>query len=301
MTDTPVYQENRKTGWIMQGVGGRYTVRPFPVANGQKLPDAVCRARGIFRLEKTAPLPGDRVVYREGNGEEEPVIEEILPRDNVLIRPAMANVTHLLLVVPVRRPEPDLLVLDKLISIAEEKSVTPVVVVHKTDLDGEKAKEISGIYEKAGIPVYETNLKTREGTESLRAYLRAAETEKDGCVFALCGVSGAGKSSLVHELFPEVAPETGAVSRKTERGRHTTREVVLYATSENGRSFLADTPGFSMIDLLNFNFFPTENLPWTFREFRPFLTGCRYTKCTHTKEEGCAVLEAVRGGVISPV
>lgn len=279
-------------GLILKGVGGLFEVR---------LPDGsscTCRARGVFRHEKTTPLPGDTVQLEAETDERQNawVIDKILQRRNALIRPALANVTHMFIVLPAARPEPDLLTMDKLISIAEYLSIQPVIVINKCDLNRERAEEVREIYARSGFPVFLTSAKQQEGIKEIHQYLDALDEERTEKICAFAGLSGVGKSTLVTELFPSLALETGDVSRKTEHGRHTTRKVELYPVKEN--LYVADTPGFSMLDFTRFNFFPSAALPSTFREFARVDKLCRYTKCTHTKEEGCAILEAVRDGRI---
>lgn len=280
---------------ITKGVGGLYEVRPLSAS-----PDEVflCRARGVFRHEKLTPLPGDNVrIVPSEEGRDEYVIDGILPRRCALIRPAVANLTHLVVVIPAARPEPDLLTADKLISIAEYCAIEPVIVVTKADLAPERAEEILAAYRLGGFDAFALSAVSGSGIEPLRAYLASLGESGKTAIAAFAGASGAGKSTLLSHLFPEKHFTTGAVSRKTERGRHTTREVELFPAG--GSLMVADTPGFSMLDFTRFNFYPSAALPTTFREFVPLLGKCRYTKCTHTKEEDCAVRAALARGEIS--
>ena len=277
------------TGRIISGSGGLYTV----AASGGRI---ACRAKGAFRHEGEKPLAGDLVTLRGSDGEY--VVGSILPRKNSFIRPPVANLGALFVVVAAASPDPVLLTVDKLISIAENASVEPVIVVTKNDLDPDSAKSIYDIYTKSGFRVF---VSPGEGAvESIREYI--AERCRN-VIFAFAGNSGVGKSTLLNALFPSLSLGTGGVSRKTERGRHTTRKVELYPLDEllgdpGASGYAADTPGFSMLDFVRFDFFKKEDLPYAFREFEPYLGKCRYTKCTHTVEEGCAVLEAVRSGDI---
>ena len=322
-------------GTVIKGVGGLYTVS---LADGSSVS---CPARGKFRHEGECPYPGDRVslVCEDGAW----AIDSILGRSNRLIRPAVANVTHLVAVIPACRPKPDTVTADKLIAAAEDKDIVPVIVINKRDLDPDESAHLSSIYRRAGFDVFEISAATGEGVDALGAYL-AAEGEKarqtaanadggregenadgDGdsraaplAVFSgasgadnerasgdigdraaplavFSGASGAGKSTLMTGLFPGLKLKTGEVSRKSERGRHTTRTAELF---DVGGYYVADTPGFTMLDFAEFNFIPTENLAFSFREFLPYVGKCRYTKCTHTKEEGCAILAAVDDGTI---
>ena len=292
---------------IVKGVGGLYGVRPLS-DSGEPGEMRLARARGIFRHEGVTPLPGDLAeVVREagetasrtpGDVRVDDVIVGIRPRKNDLIRPPMANLTHLCAVISAARPAPDLLMADKLISIAEHKGIEPIPVITKTDLDPEGAAAMAETYRKGGFRVFPVSSVSGEGLAALRAHLEKLAGESL-TILAFAGASGVGKSSVMTALFPDLALATGSVSRKTERGRHTTRQVELFAEPAGSAwLWVADTPGFSMLDFTRFNFYPSEDLAWTFREFRDRLGNCRYTKCTHTKEEGCAVLQAVRAGEI---
>lgn len=237
---------------------------------------------------------------RETGARVDYVIDRILPRSNALIRPPTANLTHLFAVIPAAQPKPDLLTADKLTAIAENYGVEPVVVVNKADVDPENAAVLTTIYEKAGYSAFALSATTGEGTERLYRYIERRAAEGVPMLSAFAGVSGAGKSTLMTRLFPELALKTGKISRKTERGRHTTRHVELYPVQVGeGEIYIADTPGFSMLDFTRFNFFPTDELAFSFREFADCAGACRYTKCTHVREEGCAVLERVRAGVVA--
>ncbi|MBQ7714805.1 MAG: ribosome small subunit-dependent GTPase A [Clostridia bacterium] len=288
-----------KEGMIVKGVGGLYTVR---CDDGETV---VCPARGLFRFENVTPLVGDRVLLRCEGGEESAdretpySVESILPRKNSLIRPAIANLTHLFIVVPSAKPKPDLLTVDKMTAIAESCGIEPVIIVNKTDIDPEESRRIEGIYSGAGFACMALSAESGEGCGVLSDYFREKSTE-GVMISAMAGASAAGKSTLLKRLFPELKLKTGEVSRKTERGRHTTRHVELFDVYEGSSCYIADTPGFSLLDFARFNFLELSELASDFREFRDCLGKCRYTKCTHTKEEGCAVLEKLRNGGISP-
>lgn len=325
-------------GIIIRGVGGLYGVRLTHNEQATEAPrgEVLCRARGIFRLDGITPMVGDRVEItredvssceegsscedvtsceeascqerisaetaekRETGARVDYVIDRILPRSNALIRPPTANLTHLFAVIPAAQPKPDLLTADKLTAIAENYGVEPVVVVNKADVDPENAAVLTTTYEKAGYSAFALSAATGEGTERLYRYIERKAAEGVPMLSAFAGVSGAGKSTLMTRLFPELALKTGRISRKTERGRHTTRHVELYPVQVGaGEIYIADTPGFSMLDFTRFNFFPTDELAFSFREFADCAGACRYTKCTHVREEGCAVLERVRAGVVA--
>ena len=279
------------TGRIITASGGLYTVatNEGPIS---------CRAKGAFRHEGEKPLSGDMVTLRGSDGEY--VVGSILPRKNAFIRPPVANLDLLFTVFSAVSPDPVLLTVDKLISIAEFNGVEPVIVVTKNDLAPDAANQLSEIYRKSGFTVF--SCPDGGGIDDLRERISSEYRDK---VIAFAGNSGVGKSTLLNALFPSLSLETGRVSVKTERGRHTTRKVELYPLSDllgdSGASgYIADTPGFSMLDFVRFDFFKKEDLPGTFREFSPYLGQCRYTKCTHTVEEGCAVLEALRRGEVAP-
>lgn len=231
------------------------------------------------------------------------VINRIYPRTSTLIRPPVANLTHLFAVIPAAQPKPDLLTADKMTVIAENYDIEPVIVVNKADLDPENTAFLTSVYESAGYRVFSLSAATGEGVDALYHYIEQTASAAEGgpMLSAFAGVSGAGKSTLMTRLFPTLALKTGGVSRKTERGRHTTRHVELYPVQIGGGVFyIADTPGFSMLDFTRFNFFPTDELALSFREFADCVGTCRYTKCTHTREEGCSVLQRIAEGRVAP-
>ena len=288
-------------GIITKGIGGLYAVRPISDMEIKTGEDNTvpCRARGVFRHDGITPLPGDIVICKPTDeGGEEFFIDDIVERKNSLIRPALANLSHLFIVIPATKPRPDLLTADKLISAAEDKGIEPVIVITKEDLDEKETERIADIYRTGGFSVFSLSGYTGEGVSVLLSYME--EAAKETLTAAFAGVSGAGKSTLMAKLFPTLSLKTGEVSRKIQRGKHTTRHAELYPVTVGERTcFIADTPGFSMIDFARFNFCDRETLPYTFREFAPLMGECRYTKCTHTKEEGCAILEKVKAGEIS--
>lgn len=275
-------------GRILRGLGGSlYDVRLDDNT------DISCYARGLFRYEQITVAVGDYVtveIETDGSGS----IKEILNRKNILIRPPLANLDILFVVIAAAAPEPVLTTADKLISIAEFNEIEPVVIVTKADLDAYKANYISEIYRKANFNVF----------ISVDGLIEFIESDAHDKTAAFAGASGVGKSTLLNKLFPKrVSLDTGEISRKTSRGRHTTRHVELFPLSdltgnETLTGYLVDTPGFSLLDFVKYNFFTKDDLPYAFREFEPFLTKCKYTKCTHTKEEGCVIIEAVQNNII---
>ncbi len=316
-------------GIITRGVGGLYGVR-LPEKPDEEI---LCRARGIFRKMGLTPTVGDGVTIERAteedriNAEREEdeaspgagrsrmryvkqksadvdwVISALDERKSLLIRPPIANLDVLFAVLPCASPEPDLLTADKLTVIAENYGVEAVIVANKADLSPERARELTQIYETAGYRVFPLSAASGEGVDALLGYLEelAAGASRGDFKAAFAGASGAGKSTLLSALFPSLRLATGAVSRKTERGRHTTRHVELYPVrAGEGLFWLADTPGFSLLDFTRFDFFPQGELALSFREFEDCLGHCRYTKCTHLREEGCAVLEKLGKGLVAP-
>lgn len=271
--------EKNVTGLIRKGIGGFYYVETADILYE-------CRARGIFRKDGITPLPGDRVLIapaEDGTGE----IERILPRRNFLFRPPVANVDRLVVVASLCDPEPNTLLIDKMIAYAERHGVEPALVISKIDLSDED--RLTEAYSASGIPLFHVSSVSGEGVEGVRELLRGNTT-----VFA--GNTGVGKSSLLNKMFGELHQQTGETSRKLGRGRHTTRQVELLKLGSGG--YAVDTPGFSSIGAQKGEWIPPEELPQCFREFGPYLGRCRFTSCSHTCEKGCAVLEAVEEGLI---
>ena len=276
-------------GRIIEGLGGLYTVR---CDDAGEINLIQCRAKGIFRHEGISPLVGDIVEIDVSAGEENAVISEIFERENSLIRPPMANLDCVFVSLAAAKPMPMLDTVDKLVAILEHNDIEPVIVIGKCELDRERSQEIVEIYEKAGYRAFALSCETGEGVPEIHEFISSRRG-----VMAMAGASGVGKSTLLNKLFPTLKLSTGGVSRKTERGRHTTRAVTLYEVGEG--AFFADTPGFSMIDFERFNFFDLEDLPLAFKEINERIGECKYTKCTHLREEGCAIVEAVKRGEIS--
>ncbi len=286
-----------ETGRILSLSGGLYTVK---TENGI----VFCSAKGSFRKENTSPVAGDLVLIEreetaknDSDGNDQGRIDEILERKNVLIRPPLANLDTLFLVAAVKDPEPSLISIDKLLAIAKHNGIHAVLVFTKKELAPEKADALCKTYQKAGFPAFAVSKLEEEETRSL---LYPAIR---GTVCALAGASGVGKSTLINTLFPFLSAETGVISEKTSRGKHTTRQSTLYDIShilnKEEPIYVADTPGFSLLDFERFFFMEKEDLAYAFPEFEEHLGTCKYTKCTHRTEEGCRIVEAVRDGRIA--
>ena len=282
--------ENTNRGRIIKGVGGLYQVQ-LP---DQNIPVA-CRAKGAFRHENLTPLVGD-IVSLEFDPTGDAMISDIEERKNALIRPPLSNLDYMFVTLAAAKPQPVLETVDKLICILEHHHITPVIVVTKYDADPDYAEELHALYAGAGFDTFCTCSKDGYGVDALREYVK---TRCEGSISAFAGASGVGKSTLLNALFPALELQTSEISRKIERGRHTTRTVELFHMPGTESGYIADTPGFSMLDFARFNFFSKEDLPLTMREFVPHLGSCRFTKCSHTKEQGCAILEAVKRGEIA--
>ena len=292
-------------GKIIQGVGGLYTVRitggDFADLIGNKIS---CRARGSFRHNNLTPLAGDNVILSSvinKSENEEYVIEEICERKNSLIRPPLANLDYLFITLAAASPKPILSTVDKLISIAEFNEIEPIIVITKCELDLDYANKIKQIYEKSGFTVFCLSAVQNIEIEPIEQFIK---TNLIGKLAAFAGASGIGKSTLLNRLFPELSLSTSEISKKIQRGKHTTRKVELFPIIfENDSSlcgYIADTPGFSMLDFERFDFFEKDDLVYTMREFRPYINECKYTKCSHTKEDGCAIIAALKNGQIEP-
>jgi len=267
-------------GRVLRGVGGLYDVQ----TGGGRI--IRCRPRGKIKQSVTI-LAGDRVRYLP-LGENEGIIEEVLPRSTVIYRPAVANVDQLIVVSACARPDPQLLLMDKLLVLAESRGLTPVVCLNKIDLVPDSVpEELAAIYEKAGYTVLKCSAKLGVGIEELRRCLQ-------GKTSSFAGPSGAGKSSLLNAVQPGLRLITGEVSRKTGRGRQTTRQVALLPLECGG--YVADTPGFSQLRLDDLDQLKLDSY---FPELRKYKTYCRFTSCLHRSEPDCGVKEALKDGQIA--
>lgn len=246
-----------------------------------------CKARGRFRLDGTSPLVGDRVCCSiDSNGKGR--IDRVEERRNWFIRPAVANIDALVFVAANTNPVTDPFLIDRVSVIAAEADCRLIICVNKTDIDS--GDELFEVFTKAGFTVVRTSAESGEGIEELRSVL-------SGMVCAFTGNSGVGKSSILNALLPGIHIETGEVSEKLGRGKHTTRHVELYDIG--GNTFVADTPGFASFEIEMMNVIPKEELQHDFIDFAPYIGKCRFTDCAHLKEPDCAVTTAVAAGEIS--
>ena len=245
-----------------------------------------CRARGKFRKDGISPLVGDRVEVRElGNGEG--FVEKLLPRRNAFVRPAVANIDQLVIIASGAIPQTDPFLIDRVAAIAELKGCEVLILLNKCDLNS--ADDLFEIYQAAGFQVLRVSAETGDGLEALKTLI-------SGKLSAFTGNSGVGKSSILNALDPQMHLQVGEVSDALGRGRHTTRHVELFRLDCGAE--VMDSPGFSSFETDALNLEWKHRLPETFREFGPYLGKCRFAGCSHTKEKGCAVLEALKAGKI---
>ena len=272
-------------GKIIKGIAGFYYVHAGESGIYE------CKAKGIFRNQKIKPLVGDNVRMtvldeqdKEGN------IEEILSRKNELIRPAVANVDQALVIFAAAKPRPNVNLLDRFLILMQYQDVPAVLCFNKQDIVTEQELQLlKDTYISAGYEVHFTSAKEQSGIDEIRRILKGKTT-------AVAGPSGVGKSSLINLLSPEASMETGDISRKIERGRHTTRHSELFALDED--SYICDTPGFSSIYLPDME---KEELGSYFPEFAEYEEDCRFQGCAHIHEPDCAVQKALAEGRISPI
>ena len=280
-TETPEDPAAPHCGELIRGIGSFYTVRE---ADGSEY---TVRCRKKVRHAKMIPLVGDRVLFFPGEGEEHGWLEEILPRKTVCLRPPVANVSLLVIVIaPV--PETDLLLVDRQIARAVSQEMEIIIAVNKTDLDPGLAERIRNEYAAAGIGVFGVSALQKTGLEALRDRMR------QGGLCCLTGQSGAGKSTLLNALL-DLNLETGSISRKIARGKNTTRHTELI--EKNGLRVM-DTAGFNLLEAENA--LEPEKLRERYPEFAGYEGKCRFRECLHDREPGCAVSEAAETGRISP-
>lgn len=264
-------------GIIIKGIGGFYYVED---ADGIIYE---CKARGVFRKEKITPLAGDKVEISVDENNKNS-IDKIYERRNMFKRPPIANVDKLVIVSSVCDPRPNLLIIDRLTAVAVYKNVEPIIVFTKNDL--QSADEYIEIYKNAGFKTFAVSNETGEGIGEVKAII-----ENGVCVFT--GNSGVGKSSLINRMYPDFALETGEISKKLGRGRHTTRHVELLKIN-NG--YIADTPGFSSLDFETNDLIKKDELAFCFPDFSDYIDSCKFSTCAHVNDKGCRLIEAVNSG-----
>ena len=270
-------------GKIIKGIAGFYSI-------AWENQVYTCKAKGLFRNSQTKPLVGDEVEFVILHQEDlEGHILEIHPRRNCLIRPQICNIDRILVVLAVERPIPRLRFLDKYLIRIEQEGIPCSILWNKVDLDPSAAREFAAHYRPAGYESLFISTQTGEGVEALREFIR-------GKTVALAGPSGVGKSSITNALCPGAGMETKEVSRKIERGRHTTRHSELFLVEEN--TYICDTPGFSMIEIESME---EARLKSFYGEFQPYEEKCQFSGCRHISEPGCRVRQALLEDGLSPI
>ena len=273
--------KNTQNGTIIKGIGGFYYVE---TAEGI----FECKARGVFRKEKITPMVGDNVVITV-NENTDNTIDEIKERRSFLLRPPVANIDQLIIVVSCTQPRPNTLLVDRLTAIAVKNNIEPVIVLNKIDLAD--VEDLKDIYKKTVFNVIEACGKTGEGTDEIKEILKNK-------ISAFTGNSGVGKSTLLNQIDPHLNLETNEISQKLGRGKHTTRECTLIKLDDS--TYVADTPGFASLELLKQEVILKEDLQYCFPEFEDYIDNCKFaTNCSHTTDKGCAVIKAVEDGIIS--
>ncbi len=267
-------------GQIIKGIGGFYYVETTKGV-------FECKAKGKFRKEKISPLTGDYVTITVREDKEN-TIDVIHDRKNKLIRPPVANIDKLMIVISATKPLPNFPVIDKMTVLAEKNDIEPVIVITKTDLAD--YTELYETYKSTGYRVY---LYSDVNDSSM---LDAIKSELKGNLTAFTGNSGVGKSTLINALSDNLELETGEISDKLGRGRHTTRQTEIFHIGDGS---VIDTAGFSSIDFSNDNVIFSDELEYYFREFSEHIGECQFTGCAHLGEKGCKICSLVQDGVLS--
>ena len=266
-------------GEIKEGRGGFYTVRD---ETGQ---EHILRAKKKFRRDGISPLPGDRVMLSPGSGEEHGWLEEILPRASLCLRPPVANIT-LMVIVIAPEPVPDYLLVDKLLVYADMQGIRPLIAVNKSDIGMETYEKARDIYKSSGAPVIALSASSGQGLDELCSRMRGELT-------GFAGQSGVGKSALLSRVTGTELI-SGAISDRIKRGKQTTRHTTLLY--HDGMRVM-DTPGFSLLELPRG--MEPEQLSGYYPDFRPYEADCRFNPCLHLTEPGCAVKKACEAGDIN--
>ena len=270
-------------GKIVKGIAGFYYV---------KSGDTVyrCKARGIFKERGIKPAVGDNVEMEIIEGNDDSLITEILPRKNSFIRPFISNVDCFVVVTAISRPAPVFQTIDRFLVMAEKADTDVVLCINKCDLKAQKTKdELLEVYG----PIYPTvcvSNRTGEGYEELMELI-------SGKTSALAGASGVGKSTILNRLIPDAFMETGGISEKSKRGRHTTRHSELFTVGDSPDTMIFDTPGFTSFDILDAD---EEELQFLYPDISRYTGTCRYDNCRHIAEPDCGVKEALAKGLIHP-
>lgn len=272
-------------GKIIKGVAGFYYV----YAEGLGVYE--CKAKGIFRHQNKKPLVGDNVEFDIlDNKEKLGNVSKLFPRKNELIRPAVANIDQALILFAAMDPEPNFKLLDRFLITMEKQQVNTIICFNKTDLlEEEQLEQLRRAYVICDYPILHISIKTREGLLEIDKLLQGKTT-------ALAGPSGVGKSSLLNMLKPDANMETGCISEKNRRGKHTTRHSELFHLKEN--TYIMDTPGFTSLYVDEFD---KSDLKDYFIEFREYQDRCRFKDCVHINEPGCMVKQAFIEGKISKI
>lgn len=269
----------------MQGIIIGNVSNTYKIETTEKI--YVAYARGKFKNRDIKPLVGDRVEIEVTDEEKnEAIIEEILPRNNEIKRPKIANIDQIIFIISTKNPKPDLLMLDKQLAYAEKIHVEPVIVVNKCDLK-EIYKSIKELYSKVGYKVIVTSAKQNIGIDELKQVLRNK-------ISVFSGNSGVGKSSIINALFDKEKTQEGEISKKNKKGKNTTTDTKLYKLEKD--TYIADTPGFSSFEISEIE---STELDKCFREFVPEIEKCEFVGCTHIKEENCGVKKAMQEGRVS--
>lgn len=269
----------KKEGLILKGIGGFYYVETDTGIYE-------CKAKGKFRNKKVSPVAGDKVSITVRDSEEN-TIDLINERKNKLTRPPVANIDKLLIAVSVAKPFPNTLIIDKMTVLAEKNNITPFIVITKTDL--ENSDELYRIYKSAGYNVYRFSKDDHSELPLIKAELK-------NCLTAFTGNSGVGKSTLINALSDGLMLETGEISNKLGRGRHTTRQAEIHHVADG---LVIDTAGFSSVEFINDDIFLSEDLQYYFNEFNEYIGECKFIGCSHTGDKGCKIHQLVEEGIIS--